>query len=154
MITKDQILAALPNLNPEALQAIGAACRAFTGGASNYQPESTQAWLATAVGAVIGGNAPLNGAALKAFNKNAPLALGFMTEHFAKALENKTTALALMRYLLRLLANDLQNMKVPVTRVTLAQNLHRVGEVFENSFPGYAPHKVTMLVLAAILNEK
>lgn len=158
-MTKDKVLAALVNLSPADRAAIKAVIEALDGGTPIHPSAlghgiSPGAWLIEAMGAVLGAPLSLQGASRQAFNKNAPVALAFIEKHFTPALKNKTTALALMRYLLRLLVSDLQSMKVPVTRNTLAQNLHRIGEVFGNSFPGYAEGQVAALVLASILSEK
>lgn len=151
-VTKDKILASLPSLSPDDLKAIRAVIGKLLGdgGIAGHPDDPTgyEPWLREAIQAVSGGGVVL--LSDKAFNKNAPEAIRFMRKHFEQALTNKTTALALMRYLIGLLIDDLKAMKVPVTRNTVVQNLHRLGEVFNNAFPGYANGQAASLIAAMI----
>ena len=149
-LTKDQILAALPSLSQADLKALGAVIGGLVRAEAPDASNDPTAWLAEALGAVTG--VSWLGGAGAAFNKNAPLAIKFMQTHFTGALNNKITALALMRYLLLLLVANLKEMKVPVSRLTLSQNLHRLGEVFNDAFPGYGNGKAAKLVMAAVTN--
>jgi hypothetical protein len=158
-MNKDQILAALPSLNQDDLRAIAAVIvsmlrRDGTVGPLVKQGNSPNTWLAEALQATLGQpNYPLRGTALKAFNKNAPIALAFMNTHFAAPMTRYDRALALMRYLLGLLADNLKVMKVPVTTTTLAQNLHRIPEVFNDAFPGYALSNATAMIAMTLLDK-
>ena len=157
-MNKDQILAALPQLNQADLIAIRAVTDALIAPGIGHAKAGTQSgptqWLIEAMGAVLGHPIHLNGLTAKAFNKNAPIALAFINGQFKPAMGNKVAALALMRYLIKLLADDLNKMKVSVTRATLTQHLHRLGEVFNNAFPGYAEGQAASLIMLSILSQQ
>lgn len=147
-LTKDQMLAALPNLSPDDLKAIRAVIGRLLGegGVAGHpnDPTGYEPWLREAIQAATGGYVIAHND--KLFNKNAPEAIRFIRKFFEQSLTNKTTALALMRYLLLLLTDNLKDMKVPVTKHTVLQNLHRLEEVFNNNFPGYADEQAAYLI--------
>lgn len=156
-MTKDKILASLPNLNQADLKAIVAVASGLLEQAPRVTPKAAngaQAWLYEALGAVVSTEGGHGAIFNKGFGKNAPIVIDFMKANFPKAMENKTTALALMRYLLGLLVNDLKTIQVPVTKNTMAMNLGRLPAVFENAFPDYTKAGIAMLVMQKILGKE
>lgn len=143
-ITKDQILAALPALSKADNAAI-AAMAADLAGKADKPPEGPETWLYEAAQALLG--QPLN----KGYRRKNKIALEFIGRTFAPALTNRTTGLAVMRYLLMLLEDDLETIKVPVTGSTMASHMDRLEQVFHKNFPGYGNDKAAKLILASIL---
>src|SRR5579864_5306485 len=123
-MTKDQVLASLPNLSPDDLKAIRAVIGGLLGDGGTVghpdDPTGYEAWLRAAIQGLTGTPTP---ASNNAFKKNAPVAIAFMRKYFAEALENKVTATALMRYLLVLLTDNMKAMRVPVTKSTIPMHL-------------------------------
>jgi hypothetical protein len=149
-MTKDQVLASLPSLSHDDLKAIRAVIGGLLGekasGGLSVASDHPYEWLTAAIGAAIGHKGPMNGYTVREFKKRAPVAMTFINENFADAMKNKTSALAMMRYLIILLIDDMKIKRMPVTLVTVTQNLHRLQEVFNNAFPGYGTEQAAYII--------
>jgi hypothetical protein len=146
-MTKDQILAALPELSKADLHALQTVINGLIGPSSDLT--GPRAYLIDAL-KVYKLN-PVSNPQKSAFNKHAPAAIDFMTEHFGTPMENKATAIALWRYVLLLLVDDLKGMGyVIISAKSVCLNLHRIPEVFNKSFPGYGKGQAAMLILSSL----
>ena len=137
-ITKDQILGALPTLKHDDLTAIRAVLNGLLdqgGTQASKVAANAQAGLFTALQQVLG-KPYYTPESLKPFNKHAPTFIKF-TELYFGTVKTKVDLLALHVGLLRLLADDLGNQKIPVTYTTMSNHLPRIQDVFERAFPGY-----------------
>lgn len=154
-MTRDKILAELPKLDKSALKGILTVIQGLLGDTVTHEPDDATKWLYEALCGVLGITYTSTGTLPrpKGFAKNAPVAIAFMNNTFQGAMTNRVKAIGLMRYLLGLLSDDLKRQQVPVTRNTLANNLGRLPEVFENSFPHYHKSGVANLVMQAILGK-
>ena len=160
-VSKDQILGSLPTLTKADLQALQTVIGGLLGNGATKQapnPNDPQVWLFEALAATLHLRQSYYPAFMaspvgKTFNKNAPVALGFMTDVFEVAMGSKTSAIGLMRYLLGLLVADLKVKKVPVTRNSIVSNLIRLPEVFENAYPGYIQSGVAKLVMLSVIGR-
>jgi hypothetical protein len=157
IMTKDKILAALPSMKPADLKAL----QAVIGGLLADRPAkgatgaaNPQAWLFEAMAAALNVRQSydsfISSPAGKTFKQTAPVAVSFISDNFVAAMGNRATAQGLMRYLLGLLLDELKRMKVPATRNTVSQHLHRLPEIFEHAYPNYISSGMAPLVLLAI----
>jgi hypothetical protein len=160
-MNKDNILAALPSLSPNDLQALQAVIGELLGQKAAKVPHAqnnAQAWLYEAMAATInshqGYDSFMASSAGKQFTKGAPDAVSFVMATFEQARGHKTFAVAIMRHLIGLLVADLRAKKVPVTRGILSVNLSRLAEVFDKANPGYANAGVATLISKALTKRK
>lgn len=161
MISKDDILAALPTLTRPELEAIQAVCASLTGGhTAAFEPgagtlaASLLNALCAAVNATVS-PANLSGTATgKTFNKHLPAVTKFLAAHFKGYDDNKLVELAFLRLLADLLADDLKGRGVTPTIGILVTNLTRLPEVFDNAYPGYLAAGMGSFILDLIKSGK
>jgi hypothetical protein len=153
-ITKDQIIGALPNLSHEALAAIRAVIGTLLDQGPIDHPQAQQgptAWLIEALAGVLGmAQVPptmLQSRFGKQITKTGPVFLAFVEKHFATKLQRRVDAVAVMRSLIALIADDLKRRNTPVSYGTLVVNLHRVEEVFDTAFPSYISSGLAHMVI-------
>lgn len=78
----------------------------------------------------------------------------FIDKYFKKHIKTDIERSALLRTLIQCLMADLKRMKVPVSLGTIARNLHRTPQAFENSFPGYLRSGLAYLIVRALIKTK
>ena len=146
-LTKDQVLGALVDFDHEALKAIRAAADGLIRQGGSQPPDGQQnacTWLFEAMQGIISDDPRLQAAKP---DKRAYGFIGFAQKHFPETMAKKVTAIAVMRSLLNLIAEDLKDKQVPVTFGTLMNNLPRIPEVYEVAFPGYLSSGLAQLFI-------
>ncbi len=83
--------------------------------------------------------------AYRSWRKAAPAVVLFIEQSFPEA--TKVAKMAVMRFLLEALRDDLLERGVPITIGTMSSNLDRLPEVFDASFPMYREAGMAHLVL-------
>lgn len=153
-ISKDQILAALPNLQKSDLEAIHAISGSLLAGATGASASSGAVPLApmifdalvSAVGATTAYSS-YSPTATRQFEKRVPDLTKFLDAHFTGWDNNKVGQIAVLRMLFGLIADDLRGRGVNPTIGMLVVNMGRIAEVFENAFPGYLESGIASVVL-------
>jgi hypothetical protein len=146
-MTRDQIMAALPELSKADLTVLQAVINGLIGPSNDLK--GPRAYLIEALG--VNKLNPVSNPQKAAFNKHAPAAIKFMEEQFPEPMNNRTTAIALWRYVIKLLVDDLKGMGyVIISAKSVCLNLHRIPEVFEKAFPGYGKGAAAMLILTSL----
>jgi len=148
-ITKDQILAALPLMDKADLKAVYLVTQTLLGDAGTVLAETPTGWLCEALASTTGASTVsfTQGLTGKAFTRNAPVFLEFVNKHFKESMKRKTTALSVMRFLLKLIKDDL---KEPTAR-KLVMNLHFISDVFNRAFPGYLDGQAAKFIEATLM---
>lgn len=153
MITKDDILGALPKLAVADLVAIHAVITSLLNGATAAQTGHGTTLAGTLIEALSGAlqtplspqNMPTK--ALAQINAKGPPLAKALTRDFPGWDSKKTTQLAFLRMLIGLLVDDLQGRGVNPTLGIITLNLHRIPEVFDSSFPLYRQSGLGVMVL-------
>jgi hypothetical protein len=160
-LPRDQILAALPGLEPADLKAISAALVSLQGGAATHEApplKGAQAAVFEALQAAtrtpMGWPKFSRSASAKHFAQNAPVFTEFMGRAFGPVAKQRTAALALAKLLVGLLAADMAQRKVPVSMGSLALNLHNVEAAFDRAYPGYVQAGICSIVWARLKQQK
>jgi len=150
-MTKSELLAALPKLAHADLAAVHAMAEHLLGAAvaAQKQPASTLApLLFEAMGAALcltARHENMPDTVQAKLNKQIPLVEEFLAQTFPG--KSKTALTALLRMLMELLKADLIRIEIKPTYNSMINNLHRLPDVFENSFPGYLESGLGHLVV-------
>jgi hypothetical protein len=159
-IPLSKIINALPSLTPNERLAVGAALAALGAG---KMPEASHTGgpVFDALAALMrgrGGGRVLAYTTFKAakgnkgWNENSANFEKFVAKNFPQV-RTKTKQHAFYLFLMGLIVHDLQVMKVPITMLTLAQNLGRVGDIFEKSFPNYLASGMGKMVVDSLFKS-
>lgn len=153
-MTKDEILGALPTLEPaelEAIQAlIGHLLGAPTGPFDAAWPPAYQITfdaLASALGAAISYASIANTKTGALFKKRMPEFTQFLDNHFKGWDGNKVTQIAFLRMLFTLIKDDLEKRNVTPSLGMIVSNMIRIHSVFDGAFPGYLEAGAGHLIL-------
>ena len=156
---KDQILAALPSLSQEALQAIKTAAEGLLNrGQGNSPPQNNSlAWLYEALQATLGvryGPAWLESPAGKRFRQASLHIDLFLSAHFPEVVKSRTATTAMMRWIIEMIIKDLRKRDIVVGAGTITQQFSRVRTIFENEFPGYINSGLASKIAEHILERE
>jgi hypothetical protein len=148
-MTKAKILSVLPKLPASDLAVIKAAIEHLL---AKSVPAAPQSPLFDALAALLGGKnlsyaTFVKSGAYTYWEKNAPIAEAFISQHFPEAAGSKVLALAITCHLLNLLLDDLRSRKIPVSFGTASTHLGRMPEIFEVAYPGYVKSGLTYLIV-------
>ncbi len=86
----------------------------------------------------------------KLWRQHAPACIEFVEETFPTVKRSQVTKMAVLRFLLEALRDNLKAGQIPVTVGTMVTHLGRIPQVFETSFPDYRESGMTDLVLKAM----
>lgn len=86
----------------------------------------------------------------KAWDKNAPVVVQFMEATWPVTQDGKITRLAMMKFLINMIIDELKAQRVPISVGTVITNLHRVEEVFDRHFPDYRKSGITGVIIKAM----
>lgn len=78
----------------------------------------------------------------------------FITKSFRGYVKTETQRLGLCRVLIQALIKDFKRNEIPVSVGTIARNIHRIPQAFDNAFPGYIESGMAYLVPQAMLRGK
>lgn len=152
-LTKDDILAALPNLNRSELEAIHAiAASLLNGRVSNISNEgvTVRQTIFDALAVTIARPMPYASMPLalaKQYEAYFPDLVIFFDKHFKGWDSNKITQTGFLRMIFGLIAADLKARKVPLSIGAIISNLPRIYEIVDNAFPDYLEANMGDLIL-------
>ena len=162
-MTKDQILAALPKLGQNDLKAIKAVIEAIlngpqmaTGALNEFEGRCYEALrdCLTSRGLIAPPFASINSTTYgKAFRDNSIDFITYLNLNFPTVLKNRVSSVAMMRFALDLLADDLTKKEIPVTVGSMAVNMLRIGQVLRAAFPGYFEAGMQHLIARRMTHE-
>ncbi len=154
VMTKDQLLSALPSLTRPELEQVAAVAASLLGGriANVAVPASPLAApifeaLSVAANATVTLENLSGTTAGKGFAKYLPAVTKFLDAHFEGWAYNKLVQSAFLSMLMELLRDDLKERGVKPTLGVMVNNLGRLPEVFDNAYPGYLEARMGGLVL-------
>lgn len=161
MLKLDQILTALPQLEPSDLRAIIAAAGELLtrpGTTPHVAENNVSAWLYEALTATlrVTYNYPVwvmtpTG---KLFSRNAPSVIKFIEDNFPAILDKKVLAQAFMRWVIEMIVSDLKEINIPISTKAVIFNFSRVPSIFEKAFPGYLEANLGYKIVNAIINRE
>jgi hypothetical protein len=159
--TKDEILASLPQLDADALQAIVSAAKGLLAAkATPLAPVNNdpQGWLYEALTAVLQVTYPPSWHSTptgKLFAKNAAPLLKFYDDNFGYQMGKRIAALALMRFGFEMVADHLKNVVgVPLSTGVMVRNMEMVPGCFEAQFPDYLKSGMATMIAQHILERE
>lgn len=152
MISKSDILGALPKLSRGDLEAVHAMASHLLG--ATAAPATAGGTLGGAVFdalvAALGASmaySRYSPTASRQFEKKLPDLTKFLDQHFEGWNQNKVSQLAFLKMLFSLLADDLKERGVAPTIGIMVTNIPRLSEVFNNAFPGYLANGLGSMIL-------
>jgi hypothetical protein len=160
-MTINDILAQLPNLRPEELEqvrrgiaALQSMTRAVPGATSITPPSDDAQWVLGIINDVVaqmsGFHTPLiilrRSAQFATFKHKLPDLMEYLGRQSSQRIEQQ----ALLKIGLELLLAWLKDMGMPIGAPSLMKMIHRLPDVIDSQFPGYA----RMGILAVILRQK
>lgn len=86
----------------------------------------------------------------KAWDKNTPIVVQFMEVNWKVTKTHKIMRMAMMKFLINLVIDELKAQRVPVSLGTVITNLHRIEEVFDRHFPSYRESGLSGLIVKAM----
>jgi hypothetical protein len=141
-LTKSQIIAALPKLPVTELNEVVAVAQSLLGGHTGAVAGSADrvpALLLDAIrGAVNAERAWLKPALEHKLIEQSKAVTRYCNKHFPDWDQNRNKQVKFIRFLMELLKSDLIAIKVKPTLTTMINNLHRLYEVVDSAYPGYA----------------
>ena len=146
-MSKDQVLALLPNLSKEELTELIQLATHLLERHKDKKDEHSKLWFA-AFTRILGRKGGQS-AVLK--ESTAAEAEAFLTMLLGSRTANRVERAALRTYLVALLVSDLSRLKLTPTPKMLANNLPRLSEVVDNAFPGFRVSGLTPLIITRIL---
>lgn len=90
----------------------------------------------------------------KAWKKSIPVVVSFLEDSFKGHAETETERLALCRVFIKAIIRDFKRRNIPVSIGTIATNLHRVQQSFDNAFPNYLQSGLAHLIPKALLRNR
>lgn len=90
----------------------------------------------------------------KSWKKGVTAVETFCNTAFRGYVKTETQRLGLCRVLLQALIKDFKRNNIPVSVGTIARNVHRIPQAFDNAFPGYIESGMAYLVPQAMLRGK
>lgn len=150
MLTKNEIIAALPTLKPDELKAIHAVIFSLLGEPAGVPTTPLAVPVFDAVSAVLGRNmrhANMPPALAQQFNKNLTELLKFFGNYFPNWNSNKTRRTAFLFFMLNLLKADIMARGLTPTYKIMIQSLGQMAPAFDREFPGYRRSGLGHLIL-------
>lgn len=160
MLTKEQVLGALPKLKREDLEAVhlmaghllaaAQPSRAITVTRGGTLAACIHDALMNALGAAMYTPFLASGATTafqRNFNKEVPGMIAFLDADFKGWNDNKLVQLAFLRSLFDLLIYDLKEMGVTPSPGIVVRNMKRIPQVFDSSFPDYRVSRMGHLIV-------
>jgi len=90
----------------------------------------------------------------KAWQKGLGVVNQFIDEHFQSHIKSKVQRIGICRIIIQVLLSDLKRLNIPPSLGTIARNLHRVPQTFDNQFPNYIQSGLAYLVIKAMTKRK
>ncbi len=90
----------------------------------------------------------------KSWSRGLKVVNQFIDEHFQKHITSKVQRIGICRIIIQVLLSDLKRLGVPPSLGTIARNLHRVPQSFDNQFPNYIQSGLAHLVIKAMTKRK
>jgi hypothetical protein len=153
MLTRAQILTALPKLKPADLEAVSAMATHLLTNAPTGRKSGPATPLADAVFDALTQSiratvpyAKLTPKLRQAYNRQLLGLTEFLDDHFVGWNKNKTAQLAFLRMLFVLVADDLRRRQIKPTIGVMINNMGRVPYAFDDAFPGYREAGMTNLI--------
>jgi hypothetical protein len=78
----------------------------------------------------------------------------FIEQHFKTYITSQPVRIGINRILIQILLADLKRLGVPPSLGTIARNMHRVPQAFDNQFPNYINSGLAYLVVKAITTKR
>lgn len=78
----------------------------------------------------------------------------FINQHFQPYIQSKVQHIGICRIIIQVLLTDLKCLHIPISLGTIARNLHRVPQAFDNQFPNYIQSGLAHLVVQAMTKYK
>lgn len=146
-----QVLSLLPVLSQSELATVKTAAEQLlvSSGAGSDEPDL----LYDALRAVLNVKLPysrLPSSMRKVWDKNAPIVVHFMEVTWKVTKAQKVMRLAIMKFLVNLVIDELKAQRVPISLGTVITNLHRIEEVYDRAFPDYRKSGLSGLIIKAM----
>ena len=77
----------------------------------------------------------------------------FIETHFKEHISRKTQRVAICRVIVQVLVLELKRQKIPASLGTIARNMHRVPQAFDNQFPGYLKCGLAYLIVKSMTSK-
>lgn len=152
-----ELLGVLPKLSLEELATVRATIEHLLGQRQAATPTAPKPEIALyeAARAIVGGPMAYgpfaNSVAGRAWAKNAPSAVAFIDTF---PTDRRVSRNALDTFMLGLIVDDLKAKRIPVSMGTIANNLGRLKQLFDQGYPGYIESGMQHVVLKALkINE-
>lgn len=159
-MTRDEILAALPKLSTAEQKSIMAALVALGvkgGGQQAPTLSAQQRAVFDAIGHALNTKlAPgllVRGVIAKHFDRCSTQMLNFVNHNFGFAMKGKVAMLALIRFMVVLVVDDLRKKRIRLTPGVVVLNLTRINEIFEDAYPGYLQGGLSKFLVNRILGK-
>lgn len=79
----------------------------------------------------------------------------FIDQHFHLYIRSKIQHIGICRILIQILLTELRRQHIPPSLGTIARNLHRIPQTFDNQFPDYIKSGLAHLIVQAMtINQK
>ena len=146
-----QVLSLLPVLNQSELATVKTAAEQLlvSSGAGSDEPDLLYDALISALNVKLP-YSRLSSSMRKAWDKNAPIVVQFMEVTWPVTKEQKIMRLAMMKFLINLVIDELKAQRVPISLGTVITNLHRIEEIFDRHFPSYRESGLSGLIIKAM----
>lgn len=90
----------------------------------------------------------------KSWKRGIPVVVGFLEDSFKGHANTEIERLALCRVFIQAMIRDFKRRGIPVSIGTIATNLHRVQQSFDNAFPSYLESGLAHLIPKALHRTK
>lgn len=78
----------------------------------------------------------------------------FVDTHFKDHINRKLQRVAICRIIVQILISELRRQNIPVSLGTIARNMHRVPQAFDNQFPGYLQCGLAYLIVKSMTPKR
>jgi hypothetical protein len=78
----------------------------------------------------------------------------FLEQHFMRCMRSKAQRIGVSRIIIQVLLADMKRQHIPTSLGTIARNLYRVPQSFDNQFPNYIQSGLAHLVVQAMTKHK
>lgn len=147
-----EIIKQLPRLSQQELKTLRLAINEL----STRKDDEGESFLYTALLKVTGSRTPyaifMKTSGYQHWKRHLPDIERFIATNFPLA--NRITGLALATFTLQALCQDLKGRNVPISMGSVAKNLGRFADVFEDQFPGYLSSGLGPLILTMLKEHR
>jgi hypothetical protein len=161
----EAVISQLATLNKNDLLQVKQLTEVLLGGATLLEPTTTddnEAMLFHAVRAELTAHG-LNGKIpysrlkdsnyYKSWSQGLTVVNQFIDQHFQSHIKSKIQRIGICRVIIQVLIADLKRLHIPPSLGTIARNLHRVPQAFDNQFPNYIQSGLAYLVIQAMTKK-